>query len=180
MPPASTSNAKAKPKADANAKPAAKKPARGGRKFVVRYDDENWVLPPPHGHYRGSIRQQEVGDESGRKHWKSYVEFGDPVSTKQCAEALNIPWVGVGKTREHSLYFAVACGTREENAAYCGSSLYCHTHSKGDFKLVFEGDQGKMIPDESFCECEDVKVKGQQDLPIVTGVWPSPLGGAAE
>ena len=101
VPPASTPKAKAKPKADAKAKPGAKKPARMGRKFVVRYDDADWVPPPPHGHYRGGIRQQEVGDESERKHWQSYVEFDDPVSTKQWAEALNIPWVGADKTREH-------------------------------------------------------------------------------
>ena len=120
-----------------------------GRKFVVRYDDEDWVPPPPHDKYRGGIRQKEMGDESERKHWQAYVEFEGAVNTKVCAEHLKIPWVKKGQAREHSLHLAVARGTREENAAYCGSSLYCHTHRCGDFKwddLTFA-----IVPNGDFC-----------------------------
>ena len=132
-----------------------------GRKMVLTYHDVDWKPPAPHGAYRGGIRQLEEGDETARLHWQTYAEFTGPASTKQAAESLGIPWVKKGEHREHSLHIAVAHGTREENAVYCGSSLYCRTHSKGDFKMVFEDGVGKMVPDESFCECADVKAKRQ-------------------
>ena len=168
--------AKSEPKAKAEAKVKDYEP-RIGRKFCVRYNDVAWLPPKPHDQYRGGIRQPEVGSETERDHWQGYVEFTGPVTTKQCAEHLNIPWGKKGAVREHSLYLKVASGSREENTAYCGSSLYCKTHSKGDFKLeIDEAGIGIMVPDESFCECEDVEVKGQQSLPIIEGTWP-PLDG---
>ena len=157
----------------------AKRAPRVGRKFAVRYNDMDWEPPAPSGHYRGGIQQPEVGNETERDHWQCYVETTGPISTKQCAEMLNIPWVKKDQEREHSLYLAVAGGTREENTAYCGSTKYCKTHSKGNFKFVFdESGDGAMVPDASFCDCELAEHKGRSAEPTIVGTWPA-LDGSA-
>ena len=170
--------ATAKATVTANVTATAKVP-RMGRKFCVRYNDMDWEPPAPSGHYRGGIQQPKVGSETERDHWQCYVETTGPISTKQCAEMLNIPWVKKGQEREHSLYLEVATGTREENTAYCGSTRYCKTHSKGDFKFVFdESGDGAMVPDESFCDCELAEDKGRSAEPTIVGTWPA-LDGSA-
>lgn len=154
--------------------PKEKKQPRVSRRWVVRYDDPDWVPPTAHGHIRGMISQPEVGGQSNRYHHQCYVECTGKTTNKQVAEQLNIPWAGKGEVREHSLHLVAAYGSRPENTAYCGSSRYCHTHSKGDQKM----EDDAMVTDETFCDCADAEDKGQQQPPTLSGEWPGTEGGA--
>ena len=148
---------------------------RTAHRWVVRYDDPDWAPPAAHGVLRGIISQPEVGGGSHRYHTQAYVECVGVPSNRQVAEHLNIPWVGKGKTREHSLHLEPAFGTREENFAYCGSSKYCRAHKKGDMKF----SDGGLVADDTFCDCEAAAEKGQLAPPTITGQWPSIEGGAS-
>lgn len=149
---------------------------RTARRWVVRYDDPNWVVPAAGGLLRGVISQPEIGDEAKRYHTQAYVECVGIPSNKQVAGALNIPWSKKGEVREHSLHLVAAFGTRDENLAYCSSTKYCHPHSQGDIKFDF--DSASLVANDSFCNCEEAKHKGQQAPPTMTGTWPAMDGSA--
>ena len=158
---------KAKAKAKSNDGP------RTARRWAVTYYDPDWVIPQPTGPIRGIMGQPEVGNQEERFHHQVYVECTGSASNKQVTEALSIPWATKGTERDFSFQIKAACGTRAENFAYCGSDKYCKTHSKGTMMFC----EGLLVPDESFCDCEDAELKGQQAPATIVGTWPAGDGG---
>ena len=122
---------------------------------------------------RGLVVQKEICPTSGKEHWQGYAEFSKKIRGKQACEILGIEWPKRG-SKDGSVHFQNAFGTRQQAAGYCLSTRFCSVHHCGDYALV----DGSRVPNVDFCDCKEAKDKGAVGEPIVYGNWPECKDGA--